>query len=92
MKIHLLMSGLISLCLLGCTDNSPIVETKTIIIKPPAITPCDRFTIKACAPSTNGELYQCSLEAVKKLWLCADQTDALIKWREEVNEQAKKSD
>lgn len=86
MKIHLLMSGLTSLCLLGCTNTHPVVtETKVTIIKPPAITPCERTTIKDCSPTTNGELYQCGLDAIKKLWLCADKVDALIEWQSEVN-------
>ncbi len=93
MKIHLLMIGLISLCLWGCTDRPQIVtETKTVVIKPPAITPCERLTIKGCGPTTNGELYECGLEAIKKLWQCADQTDALIEWSKKTDERIKKLD
>lgn len=86
MRINLLMSGLISLCLAGCTDQPQVVtKTKTIVIKPPAITACERFTIKDCAPATNGELYECSLKAIKKLWWCADQTDALMEWQKKID-------
>lgn len=84
------MIGLVSLCLVACSNDPQVVtETQVIIVKPPAISPCERFTIKACAPATNGELYECSIEAVKKLWLCADQTDALIEWSKQADGQRK---
>lgn len=82
MKIKLLMIGLISLCLVGCTKEPQIVyETKIIEAKYPVITQCHRLSIPDCKPVNNGELYECTLTIQKNLNLCADQVDALIKWQ-----------
>ena len=52
-------------------------------MNPPAVTQCQRLSVPDCKPATNGELYECTLSIQKNLNLCADQTDALIKWQEE---------
>lgn len=91
--IFILFITVVLLAISACGNKPQVItETKIIIIKPPAITPCERLTIKGCSPTTNGELYQCGLEAIKKLWLCADQVDALIDWSKNIHEKAKKPD
>lgn len=86
MIIKPLMIGLSSLCLMACTSPEVITKTQLIMVKPPAITSCDRVTIKDCAPKTNGELYQCALTISKELALCADQIDTLIEWQAKVDQ------
>lgn len=83
MKVRILVIGLISLYLSGCTKERIVTQVKLVKIKPPVITQCQRLTIQECKPVTNGDLYECTLSIQKNLNLCADQVDALIKWQEE---------
>lgn len=69
--------------LMGCTNKQVVTEVKTVYIKPPVITPCTRYSIQECKPSTNGELFECTLEITKQLNLCADQVDSLKGWQDE---------
>lgn len=81
MKTNLLVLGLISLCLMACTDKQIVTEVQIVKLTPPVITACEKMTIRDCQPRTNGELYECVLVISKNLSLCAAQTDALIKWQ-----------
>lgn len=89
MIIKLFVIGLISLCLMACT-NKPLVQSQVIVIKPPVITSCKKMTITDCQPKTNGELYQCALQISKELALCAAQTEALINWQHAVDQPAQR--
>lgn len=86
MIIKLLMIGLISLCLTACSNPDVITKTQLVVIKPPAITSCNKLTIKDCNPKTNGELFTCALAISKELALCADQIDTLIEWQDKVDQ------
>lgn len=66
----------------GCADKQIVTEFKVVKINPPVITQCQRLSIPDCKPSTNGELYECTLTIQKNLNLCADQVDALVKWQD----------
>lgn len=85
MKIKLFVTGLISLCLLACTDK-PLVQSQVIVVKPPIISSCKKMTVADCQPSTNGELYQCALQISKELASCAAQTEALVNWQQAVEQ------
>lgn len=74
-------------CLMGCTNKQVVTEVQIVKVQPPVITPCSRYSIKACKPATNGELFECVLKITQQLDLCADQTDALIKWSKQVDSQ-----
>ncbi len=82
MKTKLLIIGLISLCLLACTNKQLITQSQLIKIPPPVITACNRLSVAECHPKTNGELYECALIISNNLALCADQTDTLIEWQQ----------
>ena len=75
--MKLLTFGLILSYLMGCTNKQIVKEAEVIYIKPPVITSCQRYSIQECKPSTNGELFECTLEITKQLNLCADQVDQL---------------
>lgn len=85
MIVKVFATGLISLCLLACT-NKALVKNQVIVVQPPLITGCKRVTVSDCQPKTNGELYQCALQISKELALCADQTDELILWQQRVEQ------
>ena len=82
MKTKLLITGLVSLYLMGCTKDPVVTDVKVVKVELPVITPCQRLSIPDCKPINNGELYECTLTIQKNLNLCADQVDALIKWQE----------
>lgn len=87
MRIVPSIVGLMSLSLVACTNPPPIKEAHIIKLTPPMIIACERMTIQSCQPKTNGELYECTLQISKNLALCADQTDMLIKWQNQVLQQ-----
>lgn len=82
MKIKLLIIGLISLCLVACTNKQPIKKNQIVKLQPPVIKACERLSVEQCEPKTNGELYECTLAISNNLALCADQTEALIDWQQ----------
>lgn len=81
----------VALLNISACSNKPevITESKVITIKPPVITPCQRLSIPDCKPTTNGELFECTLGIQKNLNICADQVDALITWQDQQNIQKK---
>lgn len=84
MKTKLLILGLMTSCLWGCTSEPQVIfKTEYIERQLPHISKCQRLSIPDCQPSTNGELYECTLKIEKNLNLCSDQADALIKWQEQ---------
>lgn len=66
---------------MACTDKQIVTEVQVVKITPPVITPCERLSIPECKPSTNGELYECTIIIEKNLNLCSDQVDALVNWQ-----------
>lgn len=82
MKLKTALVIILLLLLSACAEKKIVTEVKVIKINPPVITQCQRLSIPDCKPTTNGELYECTLTIQKNLNLCADQVDALIKWQE----------
>lgn len=83
MKLKTALVIILLLLLSACAEKKIVTEVKVIKINPPVITQCQRLSIPDCKPTTNGELYECTLTIQKNLNLCADQIDALMKWQGE---------
>lgn len=73
------MTGLLSLCLMGCEAKPVVVKPGLLRIEAPELVPCERISDdEASSLQNNGDAWELKDRAINLLDTCADQVDAQI--------------
>lgn len=74
LAILLLMGALV-----GCNE-APVTKTKMVYITYPEITDCEEYSLEACSPRTNGDLFLCAVELERRLKVCSVTARSYNEW------------